>query len=202
MKNFKILYLVLAIFVLASCTKNDDQVEEAQDPNPVVEQVPGDLEESKDPQEDPEAQSAALFDFSNIDTVDLQGNPVDGSVFQGKITLVNVWGTFCPPCIDELPDLGQISKDYGGDNFQVLGIIGDTSLGSDTNIEKAKELIASSDVDYVNIIPDQALIEELLVHIQFFPTSFLLDDQGRLIEEVAFGAKDYEFFAQWAENYK
>ena len=47
-------------------------------------------------------------DFPSFRAVDLQGNEVTKEIFaQKKITVVNIWGTFCPPCIGEMPELGD-----------------------------------------------------------------------------------------------
>lgn len=216
LKKFKVFFVALAALVLAACGSADSQPIEENKETEIVEEVPTDIEVPEDnlvdPEENkeenqnlagnPEEDNQSFFDFSNIDTVDLDGNPVDGSIFTGKITLVNVWGTFCPPCIEELPDLGNLSRDYGDENFQVLGIVGDTYVDSDQNLEKARSIIADSKVDYVNIIPDQALTEELLVQLQFFPTSFVLDEDGRLLGSLELGAKDYDYFASLIESYK
>ena len=51
---------------------------------------------------------------------DIDGKNVSEAVFaDSKITMVNVWGTFCGPCIREMPDLGVLDKKYG-DDFQIL----------------------------------------------------------------------------------
>ena len=43
---------------------------------------------------------------------DLEGNDVDDSIFDDyDVTMINVWGTFCGPCIQEMPDLGQLAED-------------------------------------------------------------------------------------------
>ena len=57
---------------------------------------------------------------------DIDGKNVSEKVFaDSKITMVNVWGTFCGPCIREMPDLGVLNKKYG-DDFQIVGIVIDT----------------------------------------------------------------------------
>ena len=57
------------------------------------------------PTPEPEKQPIAAF----IST-DLDGNAVDNAVFENaELTFVNIWGTFCGPCINEMPDLGELS---------------------------------------------------------------------------------------------
>ena len=52
--------------------------------------------------------------FENFTAQDLDGNPVDESIFQGyDVTMINLWGTFCGPCLQEMPDLGELADEYG-----------------------------------------------------------------------------------------
>ena len=51
---------------------------------------------------------------------DLEGNDVDDSIFDDyDVTMINVWGTFCGPCIQEMPDLGEISDEYADKGIRV-----------------------------------------------------------------------------------
>ena len=52
---------------------------------------------------------------------DLEGNKVDSKELfaKAKVTMINVWGTFCSPCIMEMPDLGELSREYADKDFQV-----------------------------------------------------------------------------------
>ena len=43
-------------------------------------------------------------------TEDLDGNEVTESILKDKdVTMINIWGTFCPPCIEEMPELAKLS---------------------------------------------------------------------------------------------
>ena len=55
---------------------------------------------------------------------DLQGNIVDQDHpdFQGKVIMVNLWGTWCPPCRQELPHLIRLKKMYGERGFEIVGV--------------------------------------------------------------------------------
>ena len=55
---------------------------------------------------------------------DLNGNPVTIEIFaENKVTMLNIWGTFCGPCIREMPDLAKLNKENKDKNFEVVGII-------------------------------------------------------------------------------
>ena len=56
---------------------------------------------------------------------DLQGNEVTEEIFAGKdLTVLNIWGTFCPPCIREMPELGEWARAMP-ENVQLIGLITD-----------------------------------------------------------------------------
>jgi len=61
----------------------------------------------------------AMPDFA---LADLDGHTVKLSDYSGKAVLVNFWATWCGPCKFELPDLVEFQKEYGGDNFTILGV--------------------------------------------------------------------------------
>ena len=134
------------------------------------------------------------FDFSNLVATDIDGNDVDASIFNGKYTVVNIWGTFCNPCIVEMPDLAKLHKNYSDKGYNVIGIISDTVEGSNQNIETAKKIIAQTGVEYVNIVPNEELLDELMKKVQFIPTTFIVDSYGKQVGALVIGSKDYAFF--------
>jgi thiol-disulfide isomerase/thioredoxin len=127
-------------------------------------------------------------------TVDLQGNAVDSNVFANKkLTLVNVWATFCPPCVGEIPELAKLDQEIDG--FQVLGILADAgSKGAiDTkNLELGKKILSDSGAVYTSILPDDILDETLMNAVYAVPTSFFVDQNGQKVGEDIMGALSYD----------
>lgn len=66
---------------------------------------------------------------------DAGGKPHELSEWQGKTLVVNFWATWCPPCVDEMPELVELQKDMAGSNVQVLGI----GIDSPSNIRQFSE---------------------------------------------------------------
>ena len=60
---------------------------------------------------------APIFPFH-----DANGNTVTFTDFQGKVTLVNLWATWCDPCREEMPSLDRLQERLGGQDFQVVAI--------------------------------------------------------------------------------
>ena len=64
--------------------------------------------------------------LSRFSTTDIDGNAVDESVLKGKkLTMVNVWTTFCGYCIMEMPGISELDEEYADKGFQVIGIVKD-----------------------------------------------------------------------------
>jgi thiol-disulfide isomerase/thioredoxin len=58
------------------------------------------------------------YGFAQIDT----GDAVSLADFSGKVVLVNIWATWCPPCVAEMPALDNLQKLRGGEDFAVVAL--------------------------------------------------------------------------------
>ena len=67
------------------------------------------------------SQTASAFD-ENIEFVDLDGKKVMLHDYKGKWVIVNLWATWCPPCLKEIPDLVMFHEKYSKDKAVVLGV--------------------------------------------------------------------------------
>jgi thiol-disulfide isomerase/thioredoxin len=124
---------------------------------------------------------------------DLNGRIVDNSFFaKQRLTMVNVWGTFCGPCIREMPDLAQLPAAFPTTDFAILGVIADTPDAS--NEATARQLTGSTGVTYTNVIPDRSLTIEMLADVSVVPTTFFVDRTGTVVSEVLTGSHTK---AQW-----
>ena len=63
------------------------------------------------------------FTFSGLD-----GKMVSLSDYRGNVVLVNIWATWCPPCVDEMPSMEKLYQKLKGDGFEILAVSID-SLG-------------------------------------------------------------------------
>lgn len=132
--------------------------------------------------------------FSNFKAADIDGNEVDQSIFANSgLTMVNVWGTFCGPCIKEMPELGEISKEYDGKDFQIVGIVVD-SLNQDMSVSKdivdtAKDIIDKTKADYLHLIPSEDLLYAGIGSVRTIPFTFFVDKNGEIVGKTISGAK-------------
>lgn len=112
---------------------------------------------------------------------------IDSSVFsQKKITLVNIWGTYCSSCINELPDLQEIYDELKKENIGVLGIISDLKLDNykDRDLKKAIGILKENNITYPNIFADNTFVEYAKGKLFLIPTTVFVDNQGNVIGEI------------------
>ncbi|MGN1194537.1 MAG: TlpA family protein disulfide reductase [Acutalibacteraceae bacterium] len=150
--------------------------------------------EEAEPTKDASGQSE-IEGFKSFKGQTLDGEAVDVSVFKNaKLTVVNVWGTFCTPCIEEMPSLGEVADEYKQKDVQFIGIVGDAYNSSleidDTTLEDAKSIVKETKANYTHVIPDESLYRELLTNMTAFPTTYFIDSDGNFVGQAVVGALD------------
>ena len=135
------------------------------------------------------------FSSQNID-----GNPVTGDIFSGKkLTMINLWATWCPPCIYEMPDLGNLARSMP-EGSQLVGIVLDVEGPNDSeNIGDAKEIISDSNADFLQILPIEEMIP-VLRWIEAIPTTIFVDSKGQIIGDFVIGMRDEDDYRTEVEN--
>ena len=132
--------------------------------------------------------TASRMEFSGVD---MDGNEVSEEIFsKSKLTMVNVWATYCNPCLSEMPGLGELAGAYSPEEFQIIGIISDVQEGAgDGETETAADLIAQTGADYPHLLLNRSLYIGLLSGVSAVPTTFFLDENGTVLDTVI-GAMD------------
>lgn len=148
-----------------------------------------------------EAAKVAVSEIGEFTSVDLDGNAVSQDIFsQADVTMINFWGTYCPPCIKEMPDIQKISEDYAG-KAQVIGIPIDVDFDKKDSAEykKALEILDNAGAKFTNIKPTGAL-KELAGSMQFVPSTIFVDSEGKVIGDAVVGANLEEYKARLDEQ--
>lgn len=136
--------------------------------------------------------------FGSFEATTLQGESVDESVFENaELTMINIWATYCSPCINEMPDLATLDQTYKEQGFQVIGIVIDVSEPED---ETALKIIDSTGADYTHLILNQALYDSYINQVQAVPTTIFVDNQGMQIGETYMGSQDEDTWASIIEQ--
>lgn len=114
---------------------------------------------------------------------DLEGNPISSDIFsQSKLTMVNVWATYCNFCLNEMPDLGELAAEYDTEDFQIIGIVSDVPEGSDLSL--VKELVEQTGAGYPHLLLNESIYYGLLTDVTALPTTFFLDENGVVLDVV------------------
>lgn len=129
---------------------------------------------------------------------DLEGNTVTEEVFaDSRLTMVNVWATYCNPCLSEMPELGEIAGEYKTDEFQIIGIISDVQEGAELeSTVYAATLVEQTGAAYPHLLLNESLFNALLSGVSAVPTTFFVNENGEVLDTVV-GALDKE---SWKEK--
>ena len=114
-------------------------------------------------------------DFTAVAPVDGQGQPADMAPYRGKVLLVNLWATWCAPCIKELPSLGALQQELGGDQFQVVTIAID-----ERDPAKIEPFLAGHGAANLPVLIDRDRTIEKVAQVIALPTSLLVDREGKV----------------------
>lgn len=138
--------------------------------------------------EDPASGSeeAALPGPVEFEAQALDGTSLSSDLFsESRITMVNVWATYCNPCLSEMPGLGELASAYDSGDFQLIGIISDVMEGADEKtLQKAADLVAQTGADYPHLLLNESLYASLLTDVSAVPTTFFVDQDGQILDTV------------------
>ena len=118
----------------------------------------------------------------------LDGETVDETVFaNAKLTMLNIWATFCGPCINEMPELGELAAESDG-SYQIIGLCIDLD-GSDEMLDEARAIVSETGAAYLHLQPADSLAS-ILDGVDAVPTTFFFDSEGREVGKFTLGARD------------
>lgn len=192
MKKITVVCLLLALILsLSACVTTMPDVEELMPETPV--ETPDETPE----EEIVEDEIPGILTY--FTAPDLEGNAVDESLLSGKkLTMVNIWATYCGPCLNEMPDLGELAAEYAEKDVQIMGLVTDV-LNSDgtfneEQVSLAQEIVETTGANYVHIIPSVDFYG-ILSQVSAVPTTFFVDENGHQVGSAVVGSKSK---ADWA----
>jgi thiol-disulfide isomerase/thioredoxin len=119
--------------------------------------------------------------------LDLNGKKVSLSDFKGRPLLINYWGTYCAPCMVEMPWLQEFSRKYAPDGLAIVGITYDSEVGRDAIARTTQKL----GVTYPILLSTPKAEKDYLSGTEALPMSFYVDREGKIIEiSAGLGSKD------------
>lgn len=147
----------------------------------------------------PISKNASLQGMKGLtfDTLDLEGKQITHEVLKNaKVTMVNIWATWCPPCKAELPDIGRLAKSYKEKGGQVIAICSDVTEEDTSPLEEAKEIIKDAECEEVIVLRNNKSLASIYVNIRAFPTTLFFDSNGNVIAPIIVGGRSEADFAK------
>ena len=121
-----------------------------------------------------------------FETVDTEGNPISSEALfaQHEITMINVWASWCRPCIREMPELEKLNALFAEKDCAIVGLLYDGT--DDYGISEGKAVMEDTGVTYTVLLPWATMATD--VPVQAFPTTFFVNRQGEIVGETIVGA--------------
>lgn len=187
--------LIVSSFITMGCEKTS--VTESPDTTAVTESEKF-SEEYKEPS--PAAETGFPEQMPAFTAKDLNGETITAAIFSEKdLTVVNIWGTFCTPCVAEMPELGEWA-DTMPDNVQIIGLIVDIAGDEDTkHHDLAVTITEKAGAEFTHIIAN-ADFDSVLQWVVGVPTTLFVDKEGKLVGQPIVGA-DVEGYQTFVEDY-
>lgn len=184
-KNTFLIILIISTIFVPSCGTQEGTTSKEKENLQTEEQ---DLPKEEEPQ------SIGLTSFR---TQDINGEEVNQDIFQNySLTLVNVWGTFCGSCLDEMPVLGELQKKYVSKGVNIVGIVVDVQdedMGIIEDQRKlAQEIVSGTGANYTHLLISEDMIEPVLSQFDAIPASFFVDNHGNIVSEFYIGSREKE----------
>ncbi len=139
--------------------------------------------------------------IGSFDTVDIYGEEFTEAVFeQADLTVLNCWGTFCGPCIEEMPELGEWAKEMP-DNVQIIGLVTDVNGKEDEEeLEAARDIVEKTDASFTHLILEKGSFSSISSKLFAVPTTYFVDREGYIVGDPVIGA-DVDAYKKRVENY-
>lgn len=188
----KILILGMAIMMVAGISACNASSKTASSETTTTESKQADVkaEDSKEADSNKEDKKFPEFSAKTV-----SGEEISSDVFKdSKLTVVNVWGSWCGPCVQEIPELQKLYESMKEKDVNVIGLAQDAG----TDLDSVKEIIDKNKVTYQNIVPE-GVTEDFVMSLMAFPTTFFVDSDRNVVGVIQ-GARNLEAFTSAVES--
>ena len=131
---------------------------------------------------------------------------VDGKDYTEKVfsdydlTLVNIFTTWCSPCVNEIPELEKLYEEMKEKGVGVVGVVldtvGDDAKQNEDTVKKAGVLKEKTKASYPFLVPDSTMMNGRLNGVSAFPETFFVDKEGNIVGETYSGSHSLD---EWKE---
>lgn len=138
--------------------------------------------------EELEAGETFPFDF---ELEDITGTTQALSAYKGKVVIVDVWGTWCPPCREEIPSFIKLQEKLGNEQFQMIGLNYERKKTDEENLKAVVDYVAENGINYPCVMGDDAT-KDMIPEFRGFPTTLFIDKAGN-VRLKAVGLHEYSY---------
>ena len=130
---------------------------------------------------------------------DLEGKTISLSDYKGKLVLLNIWATWCRPCVDEMPSIEKLYNKFKQEDFKILAV------SIDTQGKKAVDpFMKFHELTFTALLDPRGTIQRAY-RATGIPESFIIDKNGIIIDKVIGGIdwsspKIFQFFKEQFEK--
>lgn len=181
-RSLATLAAIVPLFV-AGCAKEEAASTEAMPPQPGSATSAADAElVVAEPTSDAPAASAL-----KVQTVDKAGFDEVIAGHHGKVVLVDMWATWCGPCVKAFPHTVELAKKYGADGLAVVSL----SFDDPDSLDAVEAFLTKQDAQFDNLLSqygaDEQSYEDFGVETGALPHYQLFDREGKLARELTSG---------------
>lgn len=131
-----------------------------------------------------EAEETIIKDTDyNFELVDLNGNPTNLQEFRNKVIFMNIWATWCAPCIAELPSIESLAEKTDPEKIQFV------MISTDRNVDKLRKFIERKDIK-LPVYRVAGVIPEVF-HSPSIPTTYVVAPGGKIVSKKV-GMANYD----------
>ena len=98
---------------------------------------------------------------------------------RGKAVILDFWATYCKPCLEAIPHLIKLEKQYGKENLEIIGL----HVGGDEDRVKVPEFVKRLNIEYTLGVPEEELTRFIFANDSAIPQTAIFDRQGNLVRK-------------------
>ena len=114
----------------------------------------------------------------NFSLPGLDGKMITLADYKGKVVFLNIWATWCPPCVQEMPSMKKLYQELNGEGFEILAVSIDASGG-----EAVIPFMKKYGLSFPALLDTKSSIKSLY-QTTGVPESFIIDKDGIIAEKI------------------
>lgn len=175
MKKY-LLGLLVVTLVLTGCQNQSEQSNKATPANQV--------DQTQEESDETNPLAGVQLEF---ETEDYDGQVVSNDIFKdSKITVLNLWATWCGPCVEEMPDFEKVSQEMKDKGVQFIG------LALDSDEKEVQDLKEKLGITYKLIKENDQLKKQVTSKFDYVPVTVFVDSEGKILGKFIPGSASEE----------